>query len=424
MTTTMPMHPPRRAFIAGGALTLVSALAVALKEVTPIDLQQIYSLLHFLWLPQLAVLVLTILVWPRTAVAVGSGIGLSTYLILFEVWVLHLRDHIDMVWVNYWLILLCVLVASLVVGFWFRNKREIPAMRVALIAFATVAISALAIHGIWFGDGYAMEWQSTAAPVSAAPVKQGKTVSAELLGYNHTDKTIAAFYVNGHGGGSIWPGSGSGFSCCVDLPRPWHEGYTVTVTWEDHEFKMQKREILIPKYDATRAGGLNLHFLRSGEIKAFAGMTILGHPDYPLKGEEAKMPPGTLERRAAAAAASRVAGPPDAKELLEFLRDAIPIELKQVPESTLVPFVAKYQKAAMDAGLISEGDQTQYLIVALYTSGKGIEHPAFKAYLKSYLLKPPGSGFSPAQNVPEEVWHTGPSLWDAVQNTSGKKLSR
>jgi len=154
--------------------------------------------------------------------------------------------------------------------------------------FIAVLIAAIAL----LGCNAKTSAEPGSAPSASAPVKQGKTVSAELLGYNHTDKTIAAFYVNGHGGGTIWPGSGSGFSCCFDLPRPWHEGYTVTVTWEDHEFKTQKREILIPKYDATNIGSFNVHFLRSGEIKAFAGMTILGHPDYPLKGKEAELKPG------------------------------------------------------------------------------------------------------------------------------------
>jgi len=132
-----------------------------------------------------------------------------------------------------------------------------------------------------------------AAPSASAPVRHGATVSAQLTGYNHTDKTIAAFYVNGEWGGNIWPGSGGGsFVCCVELPRPWYEGYKVTVTWEDHELKTQKREVPVPKYDATNIGSLNVHFLRSGEIKVFAGMTMLGHPDYPFKGKEAELKPG------------------------------------------------------------------------------------------------------------------------------------
>ena len=156
-------------------------------------------------------------------------------------------------------------------------------MRIALIAI----ITACALLGC--------KENASGAPSGAASAvaKQGKTVSAELTGYNHTDKTIAAFYVNGEWGGNITPGSGGGkFVCCVDIPKPWQEGYTVTVTWEDHELKTQKREVLVPRYDASKAGGMNVHFLRSGEIKVFVGMTFLGHPDYPLKGKESELKPG------------------------------------------------------------------------------------------------------------------------------------
>lgn len=122
---------------------------------------------------------------------------------------------------------------------------------------------------------------------------QGKTVSASLVGYNHTDKTIAAFYVNGAWGGNITPGSGGGsFVCCADLPDPWREGYTVTVSWEDHAGKMQERVVPVPKYDPKTLSDFNVHFLRSGEIKVFALRMTLGHPDYPLKGGESELKPG------------------------------------------------------------------------------------------------------------------------------------
>lgn len=130
----------------------------------------------------------------------------------------------------------------------------------------------------------------------------GGTVPASLTGYNHTDKTIAAFYVNGAWGGNITPGSGGGsFVCCVDLPDPWYSGYSVTITWEDHEGKINKKQVLVPKYDAAQIGSFNVHFLRNGQIKAFGTFVMLGHPNYPLKGEEAKMPPRPSGRRGVSA---------------------------------------------------------------------------------------------------------------------------
>lgn len=143
----------------------------------------------------------------------------------------------------------------------------------------------------------------------------GKTVPADLTGYNHTDGTIGAFYVNGQWGGNITSGSGGGsFTCCVELPNPWHDGLTVRVKWEDYDRVIHERDVPVPRYEAKKAGGLNVHFLRSGEIKVFAGMTFLGHPDYPLKGEEAKMPPSVMDKRNAAYEAEQAASTTKNKE--------------------------------------------------------------------------------------------------------------
>ena len=136
--------------------------------------------------------------------------------------------------------------------------------------------------------------QVTAGGASASqPAVSGKTVPAELTGYNHTDKTIGAFYVDGQWGGNITPGSGGGsFVCCVELPVPWRQGLTAKITWEDHEGKTQMREVVVPEYDPKTLSGFNVHFLRSGEIKVFVNRLSLWHPDYPLKGSEAELKPG------------------------------------------------------------------------------------------------------------------------------------
>jgi hypothetical protein len=122
--------------------------------------------------------------------------------------------------------------------------------------------------------------------------KEGNTVPAELVGYNHTENSLY-FSVNGHGGGVITAGSGGGsFACCVRLPAPWREGFTVTVQWEDHEGKPHRREVPVSRYDPDTLSDFNVHFLRSGEIKVFALRIGLRHPDYPLTGSEAELKPG------------------------------------------------------------------------------------------------------------------------------------
>lgn len=66
----------------------------------------------------------------------------------------------------------------------------------------------------------------------------------------------------------------------------------MTITWEDHEGKMQKREVSVPKYDPKTLSDFNVHFLRSGEIKVFALRFGLRRRDYPLTGPEAELKPG------------------------------------------------------------------------------------------------------------------------------------
>ncbi len=134
---------------------------------------------------------------------------------------------------------------------------------------------------------------SSTSATASQPAKPGKTVGAELTGYNHTDQYISAFYVNGEWGGNIFAGTGGGkFVCCVQLPVPWYPGLKVKVTWDDHEGKTHSREVAVPQYDPKTLSGFNVHFLRTGEIKVFANRLSLWHPDYPLKGKEAELKPG------------------------------------------------------------------------------------------------------------------------------------
>jgi Protein of unknown function (DUF3304) len=156
---------------------------------------------------------------------------------------------------------------------------------VALLTSACFALGAC--------DPKASQADRPESPASSTKARTtAKSVNAELTGYNHTDKTIGAFYVNGQWGGNITPGSGGGsFVCCVELPVPWHEGLTVTVRWEDSEGTTRERQVVVPQYDPKTLSIFNVHFLRNNEIRVFAANMILGHPDYPLSGKEAERRP-------------------------------------------------------------------------------------------------------------------------------------
>jgi hypothetical protein len=105
--------------------------------------------------------------------------------------------------------------------------------------------------------------------------------------------------------------------------------------------------------------------------------------------------------------------------LLKHLRQIIRDELKRVPARTLTQFVSKYQQAAISAGLDDIDRQAQYLMVALYTSGKGVEDPAFSALMKSPAptLDELAKGI---QDLPDEAWDAGSPLWDSATNVSAQ----
>ena len=120
-----------------------------------------------------------------------------------------------------------------------------------------------------------------------------KTDAVGIRAYNHTDNVVGQFQINGGSGGSfVVPHGSGGLTCCAVIPAKWRRGLQVTVRWSDGHFNNeQERTVSIPEYD-NRGTDLVVHFLRSGEIKVFVTGYLLGHPDYPLKGEEAELTPG------------------------------------------------------------------------------------------------------------------------------------
>lgn len=101
----------------------------------------------------------------------------------------------------------------------------------------------------------------------------------------------------------------------------------------------------------------------------------------------------------------------DLDVLLNHLRRVIPDELKRVPNRQLTRFVASYQQKAIVAKLDDIDRQTQYVLLGLYTSGEGLLHPSFLAFMQN----PPVTlnAFSDGlQALPDEVWNAGHPLWD------------
>ncbi|MGO4416908.1 DUF3304 domain-containing protein [Cupriavidus sp. KB_39] len=115
-------------------------------------------------------------------------------------------------------------------------------------------------------------------------------ISVSMVGYNHTDVGIYAFEVNGYGGPNIGAHEGGGkFTCCVTVPRIYKPGTTVKVRWVNRiDDVPQERIVAVPPYGPEEIGRFAVHFLRDGNVKVFVTMMALRHPDYPLKGDEAR----------------------------------------------------------------------------------------------------------------------------------------
>jgi predicted small secreted protein len=113
----------------------------------------------------------------------------------------------------------------------------------------------------------------------------------DVVGYNHTDRDIGRFTVANGGGGYLGKHEGGGgFSCCASIPRLYKPGMTVTVRWGGVEVETQERVVEVPPYTPEDGGVLAVHFLRNGGIKVFVTMYVfLSHPNYPLKGDDARM---------------------------------------------------------------------------------------------------------------------------------------
>lgn len=120
-----------------------------------------------------------------------------------------------------------------------------------------------------------------------------QSVPVGVVGYNHTDTRVAEFFVDSGGGGSFVRAHDGGSStvCCARVPAKWHQGLQIQVKWTDDLKTYRSRVVLIPDY-GVEVGHLAVHFLRNGEVRAFVTPFYLGHPRYPLTGEEAGLSAG------------------------------------------------------------------------------------------------------------------------------------
>jgi hypothetical protein len=256
---------------------------------------------------------------------------------------------------------------------------------------------------------YASLFQATpeAGLIEIAPL----LIAVNELGDGRRQKLFEWAQAMGYAAPAVsWFESNVGLTAMADHLRLFHtvglsEGQNMLMRWYDTRIlPVWFACLAAPQAEAFSAGVLNWHFVdRAGSVAtlpisdlsiAFPQAPEFGQPLITLTDHQF----GLLIEAA------------DLDVLLGHLRRIIPDELKQVPNAKLMHFVSRYQQEAVAAGLDDIDRQTQYVLLALYTTGKGVEHPELKAFMKH----PPKTldEFSDGlQALPDEVWDAGQPLW-------------
>ena len=188
-----------------------------------------------------------------------------------------------------------------------------------------------------------------------------------------------------------------------------------------HRFHLVKlpnrREMLLRWYD-TRILPVWFELMTAAQRSAFS-CGIAHWRYYDRYGQEVSLPsveapdglptlpPVTLDN-AQYAALQEACG---VDVLLAHLRDAIPDELRQLPQRVLYPFLSEHLEGAKRHGLESLDDQAQYAMLALYTCGECLKHPHVQSRLAAPAAACAESFSAWAMAVPDDVFSTGKPLW-------------
>jgi len=99
-----------------------------------------------------------------------------------------------------------------------------------------------------------------------------RRVSLEINGFNYTDLYIAAFLVNGQGGGNIFvstPTSGGGKSaCCVGFWPGAELPATLKIKWTRDNNRWCEAEAVLKQFVPRNPRHLGVHFFPDGHIEA------------------------------------------------------------------------------------------------------------------------------------------------------------
>ncbi|AON53071.1 DUF4123 domain-containing protein [Herbaspirillum seropedicae] len=184
------------------------------------------------------------------------------------------------------------------------------------------------------------------------------------------------------------------------------DGQAMMMRWYDTRILPIWLQALTPEQRSLFTGGMfSIAYVdRFGEAKTIHQASEAGPPSAPPPLDQ---PLVTLDDQQFGLLVD--AG--DLDTLVNHLKFVIPDETRKLAPRTLLDFVAKYQQEAVAAGLDDIDRQAQYVLLALYTSGRGTAHPRMQAL----MADPPASldaYYEAIQAMPEEVWEAGAPLWE------------
>lgn len=96
------------------------------------------------------------------------------------------------------------------------------------------------------------------------------------------------------------------------------------------------------------------------------------------------------------------------------LRRVIPDEMRQLSHGVLYPFVDRHVEQARAEGVRTTDEFVHYMLLALYTSGGFITHPAVAEWRSASTEERAASDFTDwVMNLPDDIWESGAPLWEA-----------
>lgn len=128
------------------AAALSVALGIGLVAALASKDQFFFGQFAYVWGPQGAIILLSLLFGPRTASVIGTSIALSLYLVAFVLWERSISNENGLAWLGYFFSFPGAAIGAIIAAIYIeRHSTASSVIRLSLIAFAFTCIG-LAIN--------------------------------------------------------------------------------------------------------------------------------------------------------------------------------------------------------------------------------------------------------------------------------------